>query len=151
VDPHLQRLPEDPTVRRLHERFSNAVREVGIALEELKHPPAAGVSGCVDQGVDHRPGVGDLQEGGEAFAVRGLRPALPVGDNHAMASPEDVHQAALLRAEQAAAAKALKAERRAENERNREAKLAARAEAERRAALPIHERLAATAAKIDAK
>lgn len=41
VDPHLQRLPDDPVVRRLHERFSNAVREVGIALEELKHPPVA--------------------------------------------------------------------------------------------------------------
>ncbi|MGI5162698.1 hypothetical protein [Microbispora sp. CA-102843] len=41
VDPHLQQHPEDPIVRRLHERFSNAVREVGIALEELKHPPPA--------------------------------------------------------------------------------------------------------------
>ncbi|SEG95190.1 hypothetical protein SAMN04489712_1732, partial [Thermomonospora echinospora] len=41
VDPHLQQLPDDPTVRRLHERFSTAVREVGIALEELKHPPPA--------------------------------------------------------------------------------------------------------------
>ncbi|MER5424407.1 hypothetical protein [Streptosporangium roseum] len=40
VDPHLQRHPEDPVIRRLHERFSTAVREVGIALEELKHPPA---------------------------------------------------------------------------------------------------------------
>ncbi|MEU6718050.1 hypothetical protein ABZ897_41835 [Nonomuraea sp. NPDC046802] len=68
-----------------------------------------------------------------------------------MASPKDVHQAHALRAEHAAAAKALKAERRAENERNRQAKLAAQAEQERRAALPIHERLAATAAKIDAK
>ncbi|MEV4091261.1 hypothetical protein [Streptosporangium saharense] len=39
VDPHLQQLPNDPIVRRLQERFSTAVREVGIALEELKHPP----------------------------------------------------------------------------------------------------------------
>lgn len=42
VDPHLQRLPQDPTVRRLHERLSNAARELGIALEELKHPPGGG-------------------------------------------------------------------------------------------------------------
>ncbi|MGW4796853.1 hypothetical protein ACWEPC_30970, partial [Nonomuraea sp. NPDC004297] len=68
-----------------------------------------------------------------------------------MASPKDVHQAAALRAEQAAAAKALKAARRAVNERNRQAKLAARAEAEWRAALPLHERLAVTAATIDAR
>lgn len=39
IDPHLQQLPEDPTVRRLHERFGNAAREIGIALEELRHPP----------------------------------------------------------------------------------------------------------------
>ncbi len=40
VDPHQQRLPDDPVVRQLHERFSNAAREIGIALEELRHPPA---------------------------------------------------------------------------------------------------------------
>ncbi|MFF4414428.1 hypothetical protein ACFYY8_18020 [Streptosporangium sp. NPDC001559] len=39
VDPHLQRLPDDPIVRRLQERFSTAVRDVGIALEELEHLP----------------------------------------------------------------------------------------------------------------
>ncbi|WP_214417054.1 hypothetical protein [Sphaerisporangium fuscum] len=40
IDPHLQQRPDDPIVRRLHEHFSTAVREVGIGLEELKHPPA---------------------------------------------------------------------------------------------------------------
>ncbi len=49
------------------------------------------------------------------------------------------------------AAKALKAERREQNERNRQAKLAAIAERERRAALPLGERLAEAAAKVDAK
>ncbi|MFC7387170.1 hypothetical protein [Sphaerisporangium rhizosphaerae] len=44
VDPHMRRHPEDPIVRGLHERITNAVREVGIALEELKHPPATPAS-----------------------------------------------------------------------------------------------------------
>jgi hypothetical protein len=39
TDPLLQQRPPDPKVRALHDRFNNAVREVGIALEEAKHPP----------------------------------------------------------------------------------------------------------------
>ncbi|MFD0474613.1 hypothetical protein ACFQ0B_45045 [Nonomuraea thailandensis] len=64
-----------------------------------------------------------------------------------MPSPKDVQQARTRRIEEAAAAQARKAERRAENERNRKAKV----DAQRRAALPIHERLAETAERIDAK
>jgi hypothetical protein len=68
-----------------------------------------------------------------------------------MPSPKDVQQVRARRIEEAVAARALKAERREQNERNRQAKLATIAEAERRAALPLDERLAAAAAKVDAK
>ncbi|MER7578124.1 hypothetical protein [Streptomyces sp. NPDC126514] len=62
-------------------------------------------------------------------------------------TPGDVHKVHDQRLQEAAAKKALKAQRRAENERNRAAKLARQA----RLALPPEERLAATAASIDAK
>ncbi|MBG0819072.1 hypothetical protein [Planomonospora sp. ID82291] len=75
-----------------------------------------------------------------------------------MPTPKDLSESAARRRQEAdaareaaRAAKALKAARRAENERNRQAKAAAKAEQQRRLALPVHERLAASAARIDAK
>src|SRR6476661_782504 len=62
-------------------------------------------------------------------------------------TPGDVRQVRDQRLQEDAAKKALKAQRREENERNRAAKLAHQA----RLALPPEERLAATAASIDAK
>ncbi|MFC8015443.1 hypothetical protein [Streptomyces cinereoruber] len=64
-----------------------------------------------------------------------------------MPTPGDVRQVRERQRREAAAMKALKAQRREENERNRAAKLARKA----RLALPPDERLAATAASIDAK
>lgn len=64
-----------------------------------------------------------------------------------MPTPGDVQQVRERQMKEAEAKKALKAQRRAENERNRAAKLARQA----RLALPPEERLAATAASIDAK
>lgn len=62
-------------------------------------------------------------------------------------SPGDVHRLQEQRQQEAAAKKALKAQRREENERNRAAKLASRA----LLALPPEERLAARAAQIEEK
>lgn len=62
-------------------------------------------------------------------------------------TPGDVQQVRERQMQEAAAKKALKAQRRAENERNRAAKLARQA----RLALPPEERLAAATAGIDAK
>ncbi|MFF3159258.1 hypothetical protein [Streptomyces sp. NPDC057910] len=64
-----------------------------------------------------------------------------------MPTPGDVQQVRARQQQEAAAKKALKAQRREENERNRAAKL----ERQARLALPPEERLAATAASIDAK
>lgn len=64
-----------------------------------------------------------------------------------MPSPGDVRRLQESQQQGAAAKKELKAQRRAENERNRAAKLARQS----RLALPPEERLAARAAQIDAK
>jgi len=65
----------------------------------------------------------------------------------AMPTPGDVQQVRARQQQEAAAKKALKAQWREENERNRAARLARQA----RLALPPEERLAARAASIDAK
>lgn len=64
-----------------------------------------------------------------------------------MPTPEDVQQIRQRQKHEAVAEKRLKAQRRAENDRNRAAKL----EREARLALPPQERLAARAGQIDAK
>ncbi|MEV6726230.1 hypothetical protein AB0M94_35475 [Streptomyces xanthochromogenes] len=64
-----------------------------------------------------------------------------------MPTPGDVQRAQASKEEEAAAKRALKAQRRAENERNRLAK----AERQARMALPPQERLLATAASIEKK